>query len=189
MPRGPRDLPANGIVHINMRGNNKRCLFFRKSEYKYFKKLLLRYKKKYRFCIYHYALMKNHVHLCVKLNEETNMSKAMQGIQLSYFHYHNRVRRYVGHLWQGRFKSPIIDSQQYLLSVGLYIENNPVAAGVVEDPAEYQWSSYRYYALGEEDVIVDTNPLFHELGNSPLDRQKEYIELMKTRIKYSKDDK
>ena len=88
MPRGPRLIPSCGTFHIMMRGNNKRCIFRRDCEYYYFKELLFKYKKKFEFLLYHYALMKNHIHLALKAAQNTDISKMMQGLQLSYNHYH-----------------------------------------------------------------------------------------------------
>ena len=81
MPRGPRIIPEDGVFHIMSRGNNKRCIFRRPCEYRYFYKLLVRYKKRFEFLLYHYVLMKNHVHLCLKATKNTDVSKLMQGLQ------------------------------------------------------------------------------------------------------------
>lgn len=107
----------------------------------------------------------------------------MQGIQLAYYHYQQKRRRYVGHLWQGRFKSIVIKDDKYLLGAGLYIERNPVEAGIIKDPIDYPWSSYRYYALGEKDFLVNPNLLYEDLGEKPEIRQAEYKKLMLSRIK------
>jgi putative transposase len=98
MPRGPRLLPEDGTFHVMIRGNNKKCTFYKDCEFRYFKKLILRYKKKFKFFLYHYTLMKNHLHFCIKATEKTNVSKMMQGLQLAYYHYHRKRYRYVGHL-------------------------------------------------------------------------------------------
>ena len=121
MSRGPRVIPKYGVFHIVIRGNNKKCVFRRDCEFHYFKKLIARYKKKFKFLLYHYVIMKNHVHFCIKASEKTNISKMMQGLELAYYHYYRKRRAFVGHLWQGRFKSVIIKDDNHLLGVGLYI--------------------------------------------------------------------
>ncbi len=189
MPRGSRIIVEDGTYHILTRGNNKRCIFRRDSEFRYFKKLLHKYKYKYNFLLYHYAIMKNHLHLCLKLEAGINISKIMQGVLLSYNHYLKRRRNYVGYLWQNRYKSFLIRDERYLLALGIYIEKNAVEAGFVENPLEYPWSSYRYYALGEDDPLIDPNPLYLQLGQTPTDRQKDYVELMQARIKESQEQK
>ena len=186
MPRGARLIPECGTFHIMIRGNNKRCVFRRDCEFRYFKKLLTRYKKKFKFLLYHYALMKNHMHLCIESTKKTDISKMMQGLQLAYYHYYRKRRGYVGHLWQGRFKSIVIKNDEYLLGVGLYIERNPVESGIVKDPLEYPWSSYGYYALEKKDLLVDANPLYQDLGNCPKEQQMQYRKLMQSRIEESK---
>jgi len=186
MPRGPRAVPECGVFHITIRGNNKRCVFRRDSDYARFESILKRYKKMFDFYLYHYALMKNHVHIILRTTEKSDISKVMQGIALSYYHYYRRKNGYVGHLWQGRFKSPIIEDNRYLLTAALYVEKNPVEAGLVKDPAEYLWSSYRHYALGEANPIIDTNPIYEDMGNDAEERRRKYSELMLLRIAESK---
>jgi len=122
--------------------------------------------------------MANHVHLALKISESTNLSKFMQGVELSYYHYHHRIRKYVGHLWQGRFISRLIDSDAYLLTSSLYIERNPVDAGTTKRPEDYPWSSYRHYAFGETDKLICNNPFFQDLGKNAGERQKKYRDVM-----------
>ncbi len=186
MPRGPRVVPECGVFHIAIRGNNKRCVFRRESDYVRFESLLDRYKKKLGFYLYHYALMKNHVHLILKLKDSANISKIMQGISLSYYHYYRKKNRYVGHLWQGRFKSFVIGDDKYLLTAALYVENNPVEAGLVNDPTEYRWSSYRYYAFGEANPIMDISPIYEDMGRTAIERRQTYRGLVLSMMTESK---
>jgi putative transposase len=189
MPRGPRLVFDNAIFHVTIRGNNKRCIFRRDCDFNYFKTLLMRYKKRFKFLLYHYALMKNHVHLSMKIANKSSLSKIMQGLQLSYNHYQKRRYGYVGYLWQGRFNSHLIEDDEYMLTSALYIEKNPFEAGLVEDPAEYPWSSYRYYAFGEEDPLVSPDPLYIQLGDEPSHRQVRYRYLMAERMEESGREK
>lgn len=182
MPRGRRATPQNTLFHITVRGNNKRSLFLRDNEYRYFLKLILRYKKRHKFLLYHYCLMKNHVHLMVKSMAYTNISKVMQGLELAYGHYMKKRRGYIGHMWQDRFKSRIIDTDEYLLMSGLYIENNPVRACVAEKASDYRWSSARFYVLGEENILIDPDPKYLEMGDIDKDRQIRYLELLMSKI-------
>ena len=133
--------------------------------------------------------MQNHIHLCIETTDATDISKMMQGIQLSYHHYKRKRCSYVGHLWQGRFKSYRIKDDSYLLTVGLYIEKNPVEATLVSDPKKYPWSSYKYYINGEDSQLIDPNPLYEGLGKDVMERQKNYQELMLARLKESQDNK
>jgi len=182
MPREARIIPECALFHIMVRGNNKKRIFYKDCEIRYFKKLLLRYKKKWKFLLYHYALMKNHSHLCIQTTKRTDISRMMQGLLLSYWHYYSRRYEHVGHLYQGRFESKVIENSAYLLNVALYIEANPVEAGVVENPIDYKWSSYKHYALGEEDPLVDTDPLYEQLSDTAEGRRRVYEELMQNQL-------
>jgi putative transposase len=86
---------------------------------------------------------------------------------VSYWHHYRRRYDLVGHLFQNRFKSPAVEAEGYLLSCGRYIERNPVEAGLVAPPWEYQWSSCRAYALGEADALVAPNPCNEGLSPDP----------------------
>jgi len=187
MPRGPRMTYENAIVNIAARRNNKRILFKKEKDYRYFGSLLLKYKRLYNLCIYHYCLMRSHVHLLFKITEPLALSRAMQGLQLSYFHYFVRKYGYVGRFWQGRFYSKLVEDERYLLTAGLYIERNPVRAGLVKDPSEYEWSSYNRYAYGSKNFLIDVDPYYLSLGNTNEERQKNYRELMKDYLKVESD--
>lgn len=102
----------------------------------------------------------------------------MQGINLAYTLWFNRKNKKVGHLWQDRFKSAVIEKDNYLLGCGRYIERNPLRAGLVKDPKEYPWSSYRVYAYGREDGITDRHEIYEALGKERIRRQKAYREFV-----------
>ena len=189
MPRGPRIVPEEGTFHITLRGNNKRRVFRYVREYKYFLSLLERFKGKYNFFLYHYVLMINHIHLCLKISLDTDLAKLMQGLELAFFQYHHKHSGYVGHIWQGKYFSRHIHDDSYLLTSSLYIERNPVDACIVDDPADYRWSSYRYYAFGEDNPLIDPNPFYPELGKDVFARRRVYKKLMDDSIKLSKDRK
>lgn len=186
MPRGPRVVYENAVLSITSRGNNKRRIFRKKKDYLYFKKLLLKYAFVFSIQIYHYCLMKNHFHLVTKIRSPESLAKAMKALQLAYLYYYKKDRPYVGRFWQGRFYSKIIKDDKYLLTSGLYIEDNPVRAGAVKKSEHYPWSSYRAYAFGNEDPLVTQNPYFLGLGENNQVREERYRELME---EYSKNRK
>lgn len=128
--------------------------------------------------IYHYCLMPNHVHLMVWVDEASNLSRFMQRVNGKYAYYYKRRHKYIGHLWQDRFKSKIIDKESYLAQCGKYIELNPVRAKLVESPEGYFYSSYRHYALGVPDKLVDENPLFLSLDIDPDKRKGFYRDIL-----------
>jgi putative transposase len=122
--------------------------------------------------------MHNHFHLLLRLADPADLSPLMAGLLRAYVHYFHRRYRFVGHLWQGRFKSCAVEAEDYLLSCGRYIERNPLAATIVEKPWQWRWSSCRVYALGERDVLVSRNPYYRELASEPRERQRRWREFL-----------
>ena len=177
MPRTPRIAPETGIFHITCRGNNRMSIFHCDDDYFTFLKLLRYYKAKYSVLLFHYVLMNNHVHLIISTTIPHTLTKFMHGLNLTYAQYYRKKYKGIGHFWQDRFKSILIETDRYLLACGRYIELNPVRAKIVTKPEDYLWSSYRFYAFGEPSDIVDINPLYASLGNSEKERQEKYREL------------
>ena len=178
MPRGPRRICANAVVNVTARGNNKKIIFKKEKDYIYFKNLLSKYKAIHSLKIYHYCLMRNHLHLLLKIFSPMSLSRAMQGLQLAYFYYFEKRYGYVGRFWQGRFHSKLIEDDSYLLTAGLYTERNPVRARLVENPAQYKWSSYRVYAYGVKDSLIDLDPHYLSLNSAEKERERIYREIM-----------
>jgi hypothetical protein len=110
----------------------------------------------------------------VELKNLKYLSKAIQSIELSYFRYFTRKYNYTGHLWHGRFRTIPITSEDYLFACGRYIELNPVSAVISNIPENYEWCSYRYYALGKDDLLVTPAEWFMKLSKNPLERKKIY---------------
>ena len=109
---------------------------------------LKEYSKKYSIDVHAWVLMTNHVHLLCTPQKEGAISRMMQSIGRMYVRYYNETYQRSGTLWEGRFKSCLVQSERYLLELHRYIELNPVRADMVKDPAEYSWSSYAFNALG-----------------------------------------
>jgi YD repeat-containing protein len=143
--REPRCLQwtDTGCFHVINRGHNRDIIFTDDEDRHFFLGLLARYQQRCPQRLYHYCLMSNHFHLLVHLQEPRRLSAWMAGLLRSYVHYYHRRHCFVGHLFQGRFKSPAIQMEAYLLSCGRYIERNPLEAGMVALPWEYRWSSAR----------------------------------------------
>lgn len=184
MPRTARIAPKEHIYHILTRGNNRQDIFKDEKDYQKYIEILLRYKERYKFRLYHYVLMKNHVHLVLETTEKGGgLSEIMKGINLSYAqHFKNRYK-HIGHFWQDRYKSIIISKDDYLLACGSYVELNPLRAKIVEEPKDYRWSSYNVYAYGKEDKITDEHPIYKGLSKDETERKKKYRELVKGMIK------
>lgn len=133
-----------GTYHVTSRGNNRNPIYLRDSDRLKFIELLGRLREKFDIKIYAYCLMHNHFHLLVE-TPRSNLSRAMQYLNSAYTAYFNRAHRRAGHIFQGRYKSILVDKESYLLELTRYIHLNPVAAKIVRHPEEYRWSSYRFY--------------------------------------------
>jgi putative transposase len=128
--------------------------------------------------------MTNHVHLLVTPANEDGLSRLMRYLGSRYVQYVNFVYKRRGTLWEGRFKSSLVDQEQYLLTCYRYIELNPVRANMVEQPQDYRWTSYAHHALGNTDDLIEDNPLYVVLGDTGETRRAAYREL----FRYQLDD-
>ena len=187
MPRKPRQLVDGGYYHLIARGNNRLYLFQQaKGGYDFFKALLAESKKKYQWKLSHYCLMGNHIHLLGWVEKGQELPRLMQFLLFEYSRWYRLKMKYVGHLWQGRYKSPRIEKESYFLECGRYIERNPLRAGIVEKAEDYLWSSYRYYAFGMSDELVDEDPYYLGIGADAKSRQEKYREFIKLPGPYDK---
>ena len=184
MTRSSRTITEAGLYHVVARGNNRQVLFHEPSDYESYAALILKMKGDYDFELYHYCLMSNHVHLLFHCGEAGILSKIMQRINLAYAKKFRKKRRYVGHVFQDRFKSFPIERDSYLLECGRYIERNPLRAGIVHSPADYPWSSARFYLKGLDHPLVTRNPLYEELGVDERERQEKYRDYLLTERPY-----
>lgn len=184
MPRTARIAPKEYVYHILTRGNNRQEVFKDERDYKKYIEILQRYKDRYKFNLYHYVLMRNHVHLILESIERGGtLAEIMKGINLSYAQYYKKRYKHIGHFWQDRYKSIIVSEDDYLLACGSYVELNPVRAGIVEDPKDYKWSSYNVYAYGKKDFIADEHSIYKGLSRNEAERRKKYREFIKSMIK------
>jgi len=122
--------------------------------------------------------MPNHIHFVIEPTIDGSLPKIMMRLTLAYSIYFNKKYRGVGHVWQGRYKSSLIDKEEYFIWCGLYVELNPVRAGLVARPGDWRWSSYRFYAFGELDPLmeglIDIDSYYLKLGSSFQERQERY---------------
>ena len=156
MPRTARFLPDNVCYHIIARGNQRQKIFINVSDYNYYVRLLKKYKTKFNIAIYGFCLMPNHVHFIVQPGESNCLSHFMKGLNQTYAQYFNERYQKCGHLWQERFKSIIIDKENYLFDCIKYVEFNPVRAELAKSPSAYHWSSYQNRVLGKKDGVLDS---------------------------------
>ena len=129
--------------------------------------------------------MTNHVHLLCTPTSQEGISKLMQSLGRQYVRYFNNTYKRTGTLWEGRFKSCLVDSDNYLLTLYRYIELNPVRAHMVNHPAEYKWSSYQINAIGKSSSLCKAHAVYVSLGKTKRERLKVYTQLVNEPLSYS----
>lgn len=159
MPRVGRNLVDNQIYHIINRGNRRQTVFHDKNDYERFLKLLLESKEKYNIKYYAYCLMPNHFHLVIYTKIAENLSNALHWISSSYVRYYNKRYSLSGHLWQGRYKSFLVQEETYLLILLKYVDANPLRAKIVRDCIDYKYSSAKNRVLKISDEIISSPPI------------------------------
>jgi len=153
MPRIARVVALGYPHHITQRGNYKQKVFFKNSDYSRYLKRLNEYCCKYKLLILAYCLMPNHVHFIAVPEEESSLAKTFNTCHMCYSQFLNKRNGVKGHLWQGRFFSSILD-EKYLFAAIRYIENNPVRARIVNEAADWKWSSARAHLGKVKDSLL-----------------------------------
>lgn len=170
--------------HILSRGNERRNIFIDNEDRISFLEILGNMSDRFEVEVYAYVLMDNHYHLLLKTNKP-NISKSMQWLGTTYTCRYNIKHKRNGHLFQGRFKSFLIENDEYLMLLSCYIHRNPLRAGMVKSLADYPWSSYPIYAYGKKSPQwLLTKPILSLLDTEK--RHKEYREMVQ---KYSGEEK
>ena len=178
MARLPRLTVAGYPHHVIQRGNNRQIIFIDASDYERFLALLNEYSEREKVAIHSYVLMSNHVHVLVTPQTDTGVPLMMQAVGRRYVQYFNRRHQRSGTLWEGRYKSTVVDTDQYLLACMAYIDLNPVRAGLVSKASDYRWSSYSHYAGLGNDKLISPHALCWALGNTPFAREAAYVEMV-----------
>ena len=186
MPRKPRQIVDQGCYHLIARGNNRLSIFAIEGGFETFKNLIQESKKKYSWKLMHYCLMTNHIHLLGQIEKGKDLPKLMQYLLFEYSRWYRMRVNYVGYLWQGRYKSSLIEKDSYFLECGRYIERNPLRAGIVRQAEDYRWSSYCYYAFGNDDPLIDEDPYYENLDADSKSRQACYREFVRLDGPYDK---
>jgi putative transposase len=173
MPRPLRPIDDCLVYHVINRGNNRAAVFFDDDDYAAFLKAVGDLKLRRPFEFYGYCLMPNHVHLLIR-SLETPISRIVQSLLVSHTQRYHRCHRSGGHVWQGRFKSPVIQDDDHLLTVLRYIEANPLRARMVEAAGDYRWSSFPAHGLGRSDPLLDPVVAYESLAKSPATRPRRW---------------
>lgn len=182
MPRRPRILLADHPLHIVQRGINREPCFFAEEDYQCYLHWLEEAARDCGCAIHAYALMTNHVHLLLTPARAGAPARLMQSLGRRYVQYANRQYRRTGSLWEGRYKSSVVQAESYLLACMRYIELNPVRAAMVADPGGYRWSSYRANGLGLPDARLTPHSLYLGLDVEPASRYAAYRALFRPQL-------
>lgn len=164
-------------MHVVQRGNNRQVYFTSDADLKAYANWLREAREKFSVDVHAWVFMTNHVHLLMTPKSPNSISRCMQSLGRHYVRYFNHRYRRSGTLFEGRFRSSIIQSERYYLACQRYIELNPVRAGMVTDPANYSWSSYRAHALNQEAAMWTPHPEYLALGTTANVRTAAYRRL------------
>ncbi len=174
MPRRPRLTLPDVPLHVIQRGNNRQVCFVADEDYGFYLDWLAAYAGDSGCRVHAYVVMTNHVHLLLSARRGAAPAAMMKALGQRYVQYFNRTHRRSGTLWEGRYRSCLIEADDYLLACQRYIELNPVRAGMVAHPAAYRWSSHRANAQGDADAVVAPHALYRALGPDAASRQASY---------------
>jgi putative transposase len=174
MARRPRHVLPGQPMHLIQRGNNRQAVFFEPVDYLFYRQALGDAAQRYGCAVHAYVLMTNHVHLLLTPSTADGPSRFMQSVGRRYVRHVNTKYKRSGTLWEGRFKSAIVDSERYLLTCSRYIEMNPVRAGMVNSPEDYSWSSFGHNALGQGDSLLEMHNVYLRLAADHAGRRKAY---------------
>ena len=168
--------------HVIQRGNNRQAIFLSDADRERMLALLLEHSAKCQVAIHAYVLMDNHFHLLATPETAEGLPAMMQAVGRSYVRYFNdRVGR-TGTLWEGRYRSTVIETERFLLACMTYIDLNPVRAGMVHAPLDFAWSSHAHYVGQRMDPLATPHSLVWELGNTPFSREAAYSEMVQAGI-------
>lgn len=191
MPRKPRKqiIAPQKIYHIVVRGNNQRRIFRSSRDYNKLKKILEQVKKEKPFYLYRYSFLPNHFHLEIE-TIDISVSEIMHRVNFLYAIYFRHRYKTSGHLFQARFFSSIVEKEPYFWAVARYIDLNPVKAGIVEEPEDYLYGSFRYYAEKEcSEKLIDREKFLQYEGESAEQARINYFYYVKEGVESLKKDK
>ena len=182
MARLPRLTLPGYPHHVIQRGNNRQPIFATQADYLMLLQLLGDNAAKFGVALHAYVLISNHFHLLATPDTAEGLPQMMQAVGRRYVRYFNDTQKRSGTLWEGRYKSTLIQTDRYLLACMVYIDLNPVRAGLATQAADYPWSSHTHYTGQRIDKLITPHPLFWALGNTPFAREAAYAELVQSGI-------
>lgn len=176
MARLPRLSLPGYPQHIIQRGNNRQAISTGTADYQTLLALIDENARKFSVAIHAYVLMDNHFHLLATPETAVGVPQLMQATGRRYVRYFNDSQGRTGTLWEGRYRSTVIQPERYLLACMASIDLNPVRHGLVAHARDYPWSSHGHYAGLRIDRLVTPHPQYWSLGNTPFAREAAYAQ-------------
>lgn len=178
MARLPRLTLPGHPHHVIQRGNNRQPVFAGDDDYRQLLSLLESHARELKVAVHAYVLMPNHFHLLATPETERGLPELMQAVGRRYVRHFNAKQGRTGTLWEGRYRSTLLQPDRYLLPCMAYLDLNPVRNGLAAEPAGYPWSSHRHYTGIANDRLVTPHPMFWALGDTPFAREQAYAQLV-----------
>lgn len=177
MARLPRLVLPNHPHHIIQEGHHRQPILREDEDYQHLLGWLKDSARAFKVAVHAYVLMPDHLHLLASPSTEDGLARMMQRLGRYYVPWFNQKYERLGGLFRGRFKTSLVESDRYFMMCSRYIEFNPVRSGLVNDPRDYAWSSYRHHAGVRQDALIVDHALYWGLGNTPFEREAAYMAL------------
>jgi putative transposase len=178
MARLPRLTLSGYPHHVILRGNNRQDIFMSVADREFMLSVLAEEAKQHGVEVHAYVLMSNHIHLLLTPQRDQALPRMMQALGRRYVRHFNLRHGRTGTLWEGRYRSSLIQTERHLLACMVYLDLNPVRAGLVADPADHPWSSHGHYTGARVDKTLTPHAMYWQLGNTPFDREAAYTDLV-----------
>jgi putative transposase len=179
MARLPRLTLPGYPHHVILRGNNRQDIFFTAADREHLLAVLAEEAQAQGVEVHAYVLMSNHIHLLLTPQRDQAMPKMMQALGRRYVRHFNLCHGRTGTLWEGRYRSTLIQTERHFMACMAYIDLNPVRAGMVASPLDHVWSSHAHYVGVRVDKWLTPHALYWQLGNTPFAREAAYTEMVR----------
>jgi putative transposase len=167
------------VLHVISRGNKGNNILLDDNDFNTYMRLLTEIKEEIEFDLYHNALMNNHIHLIMGVEDTLQMGSIMKYVNERYAKAFNLKRGLMDHVWRNRPRRFVIDNDSYMLTAGIYVDLNPVRAGLVQAAEDYPWSSAATYLTGKPNPLITLDPAYMALGDTDEKRRSAYSNLAK----------
>ncbi|MDP5238607.1 transposase [Uliginosibacterium sp. 31-16] len=174
---------------ITQRGNNRSSVFADEADFQQYRQHLRESAREAGVALHAYVLMPDHAHLLITPPDEDAAGSLMQRLGRRYVRWFNDRHHRSGTLWEGRYRSTVVEPNEWLHAASRYIELNPVRAGLVASAEHYPWSSCRHHLGLEPDPLIADHALYWQLGNTPFERQAAWRRLLEAGISFAELDR